>query len=175
MKISKLYRAHLASAAWKIFAAQVRARDGNRCVTCDSDNSERLEVHHRTYERLGCENLSDCYTLCRACHRLITCRIRRLRNRAKVLPPLTNVVAATAMEGRSLSIRRPRTLPLLQNTHVATSGGFALLTHTKDIPNASDCQVPAYGGQSSPASQWTTRRSVERFCACLEGSYGQTE
>ena len=36
------------------------------CQLCNS--TERLEVHHKTYERIGNEDLSDVIVLCRACH-----------------------------------------------------------------------------------------------------------
>ncbi len=39
-----------------------------RCQLCNS--SEDLNVHHRTYERLGCEKMGDLLVLCRDCHKL---------------------------------------------------------------------------------------------------------
>jgi hypothetical protein len=40
----------------------------HRCQLCNS--GEGLQVHHRTYERLGCEKMSDLLVLCRPCHTL---------------------------------------------------------------------------------------------------------
>lgn len=37
-----------------------------RCQLCNS--KENLNVHHRTYERIGCELLGDLITLCQECH-----------------------------------------------------------------------------------------------------------
>ncbi|PLS85251.1 MAG: hypothetical protein CYG60_13590 [Actinobacteria bacterium] len=45
----------------------------NRCRICGS--TQRLEVHHRTYERLGHELLSDLVVLCRRCHQLFHDRL----------------------------------------------------------------------------------------------------
>lgn len=42
--------------------------DNRRCVVCNSP--EQLNVHHRTYERLGNELMADLITLCRVCHKL---------------------------------------------------------------------------------------------------------
>ena len=60
------YYEYLRSAEWqgKRFAAIQRAR--NRCQVCYSDGN--LDVHHRTYERLGDELASDLTVLCRTCH-----------------------------------------------------------------------------------------------------------
>jgi hypothetical protein len=39
-----------------------------RCVVCNS--RDRLEVHHRTYQRRGNEDRSDLTVLCHLCHSL---------------------------------------------------------------------------------------------------------
>lgn len=41
-------------------------RAGYRCEECGSGSD--LEVHHLTYERLGCELPEDLRVLCRRCH-----------------------------------------------------------------------------------------------------------
>lgn len=41
---------------------------GGRCRLCNTD--ERLHVHHRTYERRGCEHPDDLTVLCEDCHAL---------------------------------------------------------------------------------------------------------
>lgn len=51
---------------WYDIRAQALARDGHRCVMCN--DSGCLNVHHRTYERWGCEWLEDVTTLCSSCH-----------------------------------------------------------------------------------------------------------
>lgn len=37
-----------------------------RCQLCNAEKD--LHVHHRTYERLGCERYTDLIALCKACH-----------------------------------------------------------------------------------------------------------
>jgi len=60
------YKDYLKSDAWK------RKRDSNtkfwnnRCALCNGDDG--LEVHHRTYNRIGRELTTDLITLCRSCH-----------------------------------------------------------------------------------------------------------
>jgi hypothetical protein len=61
---------YLGSDHWLTFARRVRRYYGNRCALCNTPAVDQdLNVHHRTYVRLGCEELTDCVALCRRCHR----------------------------------------------------------------------------------------------------------
>lgn len=60
------YREYLASPEWQERRNTKLQQAGHRCELCGSEN--RLEVHHRTYERRGNERLSDLIALCHACH-----------------------------------------------------------------------------------------------------------
>jgi hypothetical protein len=61
------YKEYLQTPHWKHRReARVRAA-GHRCQLCNS-GSVSLNVHHRTYERLGEELDGDLIVLCRACH-----------------------------------------------------------------------------------------------------------
>lgn len=62
------YRAYLESDAWKRKRRYVLYYAGHRCRVCNG--GRRLEVHHRTYKRLGCERPDDLTVLCQDCHRL---------------------------------------------------------------------------------------------------------
>lgn len=62
------YAEYLQSDVWKSKAAHARERDCNRCRLCNSPDN--LQVHHRTYERIGHELLDDLTTLCDECHEL---------------------------------------------------------------------------------------------------------
>ena len=58
----------MASQIWKNKRAPVLVRAGGRCERCGRTGCV-LEVHHRTYERFGGEELpSDLEALCPACH-----------------------------------------------------------------------------------------------------------
>jgi hypothetical protein len=61
--------AYLQSPEWKEKVAQVKARDGYKCVV--TGVTTQLEVHHITYERLGNEDLSDLVTVTRKVHQKI--------------------------------------------------------------------------------------------------------
>jgi hypothetical protein len=60
------YDAYLLSPQWQELRQQALERDGHRCRVCNS--AKRLDVHHRTYERFGHEDLDDLTVLCRGCH-----------------------------------------------------------------------------------------------------------
>lgn len=60
------YDKYLKSPDWKSKSDACKERDGNRCRLCNSP--ERLEAHHRTYERIYHEWPEDLTTLCHDCH-----------------------------------------------------------------------------------------------------------
>lgn len=61
------YPDYLESPYWRLHVRrQALARAGGRCERCGV--SDGLEVHHVTYERLGCEHPDDLEVLCGPCH-----------------------------------------------------------------------------------------------------------
>lgn len=62
------YRSYIRSDAWREKREEMKRRSkrGYKCWCCSS--TERLDLHHRTYKRLGNERLSDLMWLCRSCH-----------------------------------------------------------------------------------------------------------
>lgn len=60
------YQRYLHSWRWRIIRAVVLALNCRRCAMCD-----RLatEVHHRSYDRIGHERLTDLTPVCSECHR----------------------------------------------------------------------------------------------------------
>lgn len=76
------YVEYIHSKAWRASAARRAelAASGCRCRLCNRPNSEvELHVHHRTYERLGAEEVGDLTTLCCECHDIVTDMLRRRR------------------------------------------------------------------------------------------------
>ncbi len=68
-RFSEAYSNYLLSPAWVKFRTVILEERGRKCQKCDSP--ERLEVHHLTYERLGCEKRADVMVLCKPCHQEI--------------------------------------------------------------------------------------------------------
>ena len=60
------YQAHLKTDHWQQVRLLALEAAGHRCQVCNSP--DQLDVHHRTYERLGHEDLSDLTVLCGTCH-----------------------------------------------------------------------------------------------------------
>lgn len=60
------YGKYLQSQEWRATRNAALKRAAYRCVRCG--RKRRLQVHHRTYERLGSEHEADLEVLCEDCH-----------------------------------------------------------------------------------------------------------
>ena len=63
------YAEYLQTAEWKQRAAEHRRRAGHSCQVCNRAD-QVLNIHHRTYERRGAEQIRDLICLCEPCHML---------------------------------------------------------------------------------------------------------
>lgn len=61
------YKEYLQTSHWKRLREEKLSNVGYRCQVCNR-GGRILDVHHRTYERLGQELERDLTVLCRACH-----------------------------------------------------------------------------------------------------------
>lgn len=62
------YAEYIRSDRWRATREWALERAGHRCQVCNG--TERLQVHHRTYENLGAERPGDVIVLCDSCHEL---------------------------------------------------------------------------------------------------------
>jgi 5-methylcytosine-specific restriction endonuclease McrA len=62
---------------------RILARDDCKCQACDEDATD---VHHITYDRLGCENDLDLIALCAGCHLLVHERQDRAEGGFRLTP-----------------------------------------------------------------------------------------
>ncbi len=62
------YKAYLKSKGWKAKRERALQLARNKCQVCNA--GKHLNVHHRTYERVGFERDDDLTVLCRDCHTL---------------------------------------------------------------------------------------------------------
>lgn len=60
------YVDYLQTRHWQMVRQQALRRARWACQVCNA--AARLDVHHRTYERVGCEEPADVIALCRPCH-----------------------------------------------------------------------------------------------------------
>ena len=63
------YQDYLASPEWQRCRVWKLCEAGNRCQVCNAGQAD-LDVHHRTYERRGCEHPEDLLVLCWTCHKI---------------------------------------------------------------------------------------------------------
>lgn len=76
------YHDYIKTEAWRERAEAAKQRVGHRCQICNRPATRvTLDVHHRTYERLGNERPEDLTVLCRGCHELYE------KNRRMPSPP----------------------------------------------------------------------------------------
>lgn len=62
-----MYHSYLTSLAWVGLRRIVLQEARGRCSACRRKR-RRLDVHHKTYERIGNERVEDLVALCRPCH-----------------------------------------------------------------------------------------------------------
>ena len=62
------YSDYLKSPHWLATRKDAMNYHGHKCADCGATGL--LEVHHLTYERLGCEKMKDLLVLCGTCHRI---------------------------------------------------------------------------------------------------------
>jgi hypothetical protein len=67
-EVAKTYYEYLKTEHWKNLRSRFGKRYGFRCYICDS--SEDLNLHHKTYKRIGNESLQDMIWLCEYHHHL---------------------------------------------------------------------------------------------------------
>lgn len=60
------YKEYLTTAHWQHFRGEALKFAQYKCQLCS--DKELLEVHHRSYENIGCETFNDVIVLCDKCH-----------------------------------------------------------------------------------------------------------
>ena len=68
--MNKKYKQYLQGTHWRAFRQIVLTFWGGRCAICNS--AVNVEVHHRHYNSLGDERITDCIALCNFCHKLFS-------------------------------------------------------------------------------------------------------
>jgi restriction endonuclease Mrr len=89
------YHLYLKTPEWRRTRAAALLRAGNSC-SLDVTHTDGLEVHHRTYERLGAELVTDLAVLCHSCHQLHHNEYGRPRREQSIAPAPLHVTALLA-------------------------------------------------------------------------------
>lgn len=71
LKDSPEHKRYMRSALWRATRSRVIDSAGWQCSVCKR-RSTKLQVHHLTYDRLGCERDEDLAVLCARCHRRVS-------------------------------------------------------------------------------------------------------
>ena len=147
------YHDYLQTPRWAKVREQALARFDWRCAACHS--SEYLNVHHRTYQRVGNEYLTDLTVLCRYCHQVLH-ETWNANSQAEVEPPLApmprpdeRIYQAIAEGGAHTRRELGTCLELSDRTvqeHVRT-----LLREGKLIESVGPRGVRTYNTPTSPA------------------------
>lgn len=98
------YDAYLRSEAWRAKRAEALDRAGHRCQLCNA--GRQLEVHHRTYDRLGREHSADLTVPCGRCHLWHHWRLELLNAPKDMHDPIRAV--QTALREWSTRVTRAR-------------------------------------------------------------------
>jgi 5-methylcytosine-specific restriction endonuclease McrA len=102
------YYSYIKSSRWRenpARLAELQAAD-YRCRLCyASRHDAQLEVHHRTYVRLGSEQVGDLITLCKDCHHVVTDMLRR-RRYCHLHPLVADVIPAFDDEDSIFDVTR---------------------------------------------------------------------
>jgi hypothetical protein len=106
------YREYLRTPEWRRARAAALLRAGN-CCSLDVTHIDGLEVHHRTYERLGEELANDLFVLCRNCHRLHHDEYGRPRREPLTTSPRERIPADAGLAAKLAGEARERRKPSL--------------------------------------------------------------
>jgi replicative DNA helicase len=106
MMTADAYREYLLSDHWKCVRDQALERAWHRCQVCNSPDV--LDVHHRTYERIGREQPEDLTVLCDRCHSLF-------HEQTKTVTSAVTLESALAQCYEAIDIRQ-------QDGHPSVSG-----------------------------------------------------
>lgn len=112
------YAEYLQTEEWRQRAEAAKARVGYRCQICNRASPRViLEVHHRTYERLGHEQPEDLTVLCRGCHELYESN-RRMPRPPETQPDCNAAMARSPQQhapaaGASQPAEAPRAEPIV--------------------------------------------------------------
>jgi len=141
---------YLRSEHWRTVRQGALERADHRCQVCNGD--KHLDVHHRTYERLGAELDHDLTVLCRTCHSVFHDRKRNPKKPAKSKRPSQSRDDAFAQ-------RREYALAAIRENGPMTTREVARLTGMKvGKTGAALAWLRNHGRLQRSGDRWSIRR-----------------
>jgi hypothetical protein len=140
---------YLCSDHWRWKRRLALAAAEHRCQVCYGD--KRLDVHHRTYERLGQERVSDLTVLCRECHDLFHGSGRRLERGEQKL--VAGELSPRSIEWIRQVVPEPQVMWLEIHAYLQT----APWSTARDVADA------IWNNHNATAGDWAYR-ILERAC-----------
>jgi 5-methylcytosine-specific restriction endonuclease McrA len=104
MNATEYREVYLRSEHWLRTRHAALKRADHRCQVCNGDQA--LDVHHRTYERLGAELPGDLTVLCRDCHALFHARLPKRRPHREPRPGTPKIEKALSKRQRRAQRKR---------------------------------------------------------------------
>lgn len=112
------YNAYISSPYWHRKRNKCLSRDEDRCRCCGTDT--KLQVHHKTYDRFGDEELDDLVTVCDSCHMKIHNEFTRRMTAGygTTLAKVTDSVIMKQQVRKKKYLPRPPATPIESNPQV---------------------------------------------------------
>lgn len=129
---SEIYTEYINSPQWRVKRREALDRAGHKCQLCSSTN--RLEVHHNDYSRLGNEIPSDLVALCYVCHTTFHDKLRPSKLKPSSKSATKPVPEKRLTKKQRRKVRKAQAIESLR-AQIATSApaeGITLTTHTMD-------------------------------------------
>jgi hypothetical protein len=134
------YDQYLMTMHWQKQRKGALQRAAYRCQVCNAHNVP-LEVHHRTYERLGTERPSDLFVLCESCHELFSTNGKLAENQPDEDPFFddeqewdeTGVVSQEEDETERVSSWQNMKLKAINHPHLTLGGGSLVASFVIDV------------------------------------------
>jgi len=81
-EVHQIYSDYLKSKHWNMMKHNARIEYGYTCSRCNKDGIV-LHLHHKTYKRVGRENIADLMFLCKDCHSAVHARLDKIKENRK--------------------------------------------------------------------------------------------
>ena len=104
LKRSSRHTLYVRSPAWFELRAKHLQRHGADCKACGA--TTKIHLHHKTYDRLGAEKLTDLVALCETCHAAVH-RYARAHRTLSLWAATDHVVKSRRRKGVLPAARRP--------------------------------------------------------------------